>query len=169
MGDLFTLFFMLVRATFVLMTFVLVSAIVLARIPGSEISLDPFAAYTDVMPGQMQYALMQRGFNCQANISFRFDDSCTLTLQTGIFSAIQTTVTSGTGRIRRVVFTARDQQLTLGQLLLLWGRPEIAIYSPTANFRWRSLHIVAIPPSYDGHLVYSLPIKYVAFESVNQD
>ena len=167
MGVILTLLFTSVRATFFLISIAVVSVIALAKSPDDGIPLYPFAPYADILPGQSQDAVLQRSIHCQVDITLQFDESCSSTLKTGMFSAIQLRISSRTGRVIRIVFTSREERLTLGQLVLLWGRPEIDIFGPTANFRWRSIHVVAIPQAYDGHFSYSLPIIYVAFESTH--
>jgi hypothetical protein len=167
MGVLFTILFTSVRVTFVLITLALVSVLGLTRISGGAVLLDPFAPYADILPGQSRDAVLERGFNCQFNRAPRFEESCALSLETGLFSAFQATIAPDTSRVRRAVFTPRDDRLTLAQLVLLWGSPQVAVYGPTTNFRWRNIHVVAIPQAYTGHFSYGLPILYVAFDATH--
>jgi hypothetical protein len=165
MGGLFTILFAPVRTALVLMTIASVSATALVTIPHNEPPFDPFAPYADILPGQSPDAVLQRGFNCRFNITPVYNESCTLTLETGIFSEIRVWIARDTGWVSRVVFIPREKTLTLGDLVFLWGSPEIAIYSQLANLRWRNVHIVAIPQTSHDYSSYWLPIIYVAFES----
>jgi hypothetical protein len=165
MGGLFTILFTPVRTALVLLTIASVSVTALATIPRSQPPFDPFAPYADILPGQSQDAVVQRGFDCQFNIAPVSNESCTLTLETGIFSEIQVMIALDTGQVSRVVFKPRETTLTLGDLVLLWGRPEIAIYNQITNLRWRKVGIVAIPQSHHGEFSYWLPIVYTAFVS----
>jgi hypothetical protein len=165
MGGLIASLVMLVRAAFVVMTIVSLSEVVVMAVQHSEPPFDPFAPYADILPEQPKEGLSQQGFTCQFNIAPSFEESCTLPPGTGIFSEIQVTIASQSGQVSRVVFRPREGALTVGDLVLLWGDPEIAIYSRTANFRWTNVHVVAIPETYDGDFSYWLPVIYVAFGS----
>lgn len=165
MGGLFTILFTPVRTALVLMTIASVSMTALVTVPHNQQPFDPFAPYVDILPGQSQDAVLQQGFNCQINIAPVFHETCSLTPETGMFSEIQVWIAFDTGRVSRVVFEPREKALTLGDLVVLWGNPEIDIYGRIANLRWRNAHVVAIPQTDQGEFSYWLPIGYVAFES----
>jgi hypothetical protein len=165
MGGLFSIFVIPVRAAFVLMTIASVSVTALLTYGRSEQPVDPFAPYADIMPGQSRDAVSQHGFNCQLVILL-FNESCLLNPEMGIFSEIQVRI-GVDGRVRSVIFTPREKTLTYGDLVLLWGRPQIAIYSRIANLRWPNVDVVTIPPPHSRPFSYWHPIIYVAFESTD--
>jgi hypothetical protein len=165
MGGLFGIFVILVRAAFVLMTIASVSVTALLTYGRSEQPVDPFAPYADILPGQSHDAVLQYGFNCQLEISL-FNESCLLNPEMGIFSEIQVRI-GVNDRVRSVIFTPREKTLTYGDLVLLWGRPQIAIYRQIANLRWHNTHVVTISPPHSRPYSYWHPIDYVVFESTD--
>jgi hypothetical protein len=165
MAGLIAILIILIRTAFIVMTITAISEVTVMAIRRSEPPFDPFAPYADILPGQSREGVSARGFNCQFVTGPHFEEICTLTPEASVFATIQPTIAVNTGRISRVVFWLREKTLTVGDLVILWGEPEIAIYSRTANFRWNNVHVVAIPETYDGDFSYWLPIAYVAFES----
>ena len=131
---------------------------------------NPFSVYRNIMPGQSRDSVLRRGFKCQFNqIMPSLEETCSLTPETGIFSEIQVRFVSAPymGKVSQTIFKPREKMLPLGDLVLLWGRPEIAIYGQTVNLHWRNVHVVAIPQTYHGHFSYWLPIVYLAFQPVS--
>jgi len=159
MGNILNVF--VTRIVLFLTVFASISVIFLMTLPERASPIDPFEPYADIMPGQSLDTGLEYGFKCQFVFS---TESCYLTPETGIFSNIEVRITMNTGRITRVMFKMREKTLTFGDLALLWGKPEIAVYAGIANFRWRDRRIVAIPKTYNGHFSYWLPITFVAFE-----
>jgi hypothetical protein len=164
MGSFLSILIVPVRAMFVLMTIASVSVIGLTTSHRSEKPFDPFAIYRDILPGRPRDAVLQYGFNCQYDTIHSFHDTCLLTPEKGIFSQIEASFVSDTGKISGLVFRPREGMLTVGDLVLLWGKPEVAIYSGTVKLRWRGIHVITIPQVYRGYFSYWLPIRYVAFE-----
>src|SRR5258706_9538912 len=75
-------------------------------ISGSQPSFDPFAPFVDILPGQSLENVLAHGFHCQVNGPLLYDESCSLMMETGIFSEIQVSFANGTNRVSRVVFIA---------------------------------------------------------------
>ncbi len=163
MGGLLGIFIVPVRAMVALMAVASVSLMAVTVAQRGEAPFDPFAEYTDILLEQSWGAALQRGFECSSVYTSYLLHSCVL-LNSGIFSDIKVEITSNWGQISGMIFTPREKMLTLGDLVLLWGKPEITVYAGIANLRWRDMNVVAIPQTYDGHLSYWLPIRYVAFE-----
>jgi hypothetical protein len=166
MGSLFTTLVISMRTLILFLTGVSVSVIVLTTTV-AEREYDPFAPYSDLMPGQSRDALTQWEFNCATTIIPSFSESCSLTPESGIFSEIQVKFAADTGRIEKTVFLSRENRLSLGDLVLLWGKPEIDIYGRTANLRWHDSHVVAIPQTYRSPVAYRVPLTYIAFEAAD--
>ena len=168
MGGLLAILITLVRTAFVVMTIASLSEVTVMAVRRSEPPFDPFAPYADILPGQSRDGVAQRGLNCQFDLVPLFEEICTLTPETGGFSEILVKIAPHTGRISRVVFKPREGTLTVGDLVLLWGDPEITFHSQTANLRWPNVHVVAIPETYDGDFSYWLPIAHIALVSTEQ-
>jgi hypothetical protein len=163
MGTLFS--FLTVRIALIVMGLVSISITVATAIAGNQPPFDPFAPYADIMPGQSRETVLQRGFHCQFNEPpYTSGEFCSLTPETGIFSAIQVSIVYNRSRVSRVVFIAREPRLVLGHLAWLWGKPQTKMSGQTVNFRWPNQHIVTVLQNYNGHFSYWLPITYVAFE-----
>ncbi len=166
MGSFLSILIAPVRGVFILMTVASVSVIVLATPHRRELPFDPFSPYTDLLLGQSLDAVEQQGFICTStHAAFSLQQSCSLALGDGTFSEIEVRFASDRGTVNRIVFTPREKMLTVGDLLLLWPKPEIRFYSEMANLRWP--HIVAVPQSFRGHFSYWVPIAYVAFEAAD--
>jgi hypothetical protein len=165
MGSIFTLFILPVRVAFVVTTIASVAVMALVSVQRSEQPFNPFAPYSDLLPGQAEQVVLNREFRCQISIIPLFYKSCSLTLASGIVAEVQVIITPDTGRINKVVFKSRANRLVLGDLIALWGKPEIAVYSHMVNLRWRSLHIVAIPQIDSRHPSYWMPISLVIFDA----
>ena len=166
MASLFTI--LTIRIAFLVITITSFSMMVATAISRSRPPFDPFAPYTDILPGQSRDSVSQRGFQCQFNqIVPSLQETCSLSPQTAIFSEIQTSFATNpySGRVSQTIFKLPENRLTYGDLVLLWGKPQIAIYGQTANLRWRDPHITAVLQTTHRHFSYWTPITYVAFES----
>jgi len=166
MDVLFAILVAPVRAVIVLLTFALVSEIAMTYLKDNKPSFDPFVPYADVLPKQSRSAVLQRGFKCNQIIP-SLDEVCSLPSETGIFSEIQVRFISATHRdqVSQTVFKPREGAITIGDLEMLWGRPEIKVFGQTVNLRWRKRSIVAIPQSKRVPLSYWDPVTYIAFET----
>jgi hypothetical protein len=165
MGRIFTL--LTVRGAIIMVPIISASVMALATIPSNQPAFNLFAPYADIMPGQPRDAVSRRGFECQFTPVPSLGEFCSLAREIGGFSDIKVWIAQDGGLVRKVDFRLHVRTLTLGDLVLLWGKPEIAIYAQTVNFRWANAHVTAIPQAYPGHLSYWLPITYVTFESVD--
>jgi hypothetical protein len=167
MGRIFAI--LVSRIALILLTITSVSMMVVTAIAGSQPRFDPFGEYADIMPGQSQDALSERGFNCQFKLIPTFEEICSLIPEMRIFSEIQVRLVSNpsTGRVSQTIFKLPEDRLTYGDLVLLWGKPQIIIYGQTANLRWHTSHIIAILQTNNHHFSYWTPIPYVAFEAAH--
>ena len=165
MSAIFT--FLTLRGAMLVLAMLSTSVMALVTIPNNQPTPDPFAPYAGILLGQTHDSISHPEFDCQFDYMTSLEESCRLTLENGIFSEIYIWIAQDTGRIK-VAFMPREKTLTLGDLMLLWGKPEIAIYSKTINFRWPNAHVTAVLQAYPGHISYWLPITYVAFESIEQ-
>ncbi len=101
-----------------------------------------FSAYTQVFPGQARSAVLAHGFSCAiGTYPVLPDESCTLNPAGGIFLQIQAVVSHG--KIRQITFIPRKDMLRLGDLVALWGRPEIHDYGASTVLQWPTAGVVA--------------------------
>jgi hypothetical protein len=64
--------------------------------------------------------------------------------------------------IYSVVFRFRDNTLRIGDLVLLWGKPDDSKYDDFDQFSWAHRNaIVVVTPSTD-NLSYTLPVRIIA-------
>ncbi len=165
MGTIFAI--LVSRIALVLITMASVSMILVTAIAGSQPRFDPFAIYTDIMPGQSRETVLVHGFDCRLSGSPFYKESCLLRPETSLFSEIWVSIASETGLVSRVVFIPRVSAMVLGDLARLWGKPRIVLYGQTINFRWRNVHVVAVLQIHPYHFSYWLPMTYVAFEAAD--
>src|SRR6266496_732933 len=118
----------------IIMALVLVNWALLVRpdIPPSN----PFSAYTDILSETVHSATATRGFTC-ADGSPDDHKYCTISLSNGPFWYVMGI--SVDGIVRWNAFAVRENTLTLGDLILLWGRPVTHLYQESALFQWPDL------------------------------
>ena len=89
---------------------------------------DPFATFNSIFPGQRvdTHRLQAQGYSCWrdplptiADIS----EHCSQDLQTGQFSHI--TVSIWDGNVKQLTLNAREDALSIGDLIRVWGKPRI--------------------------------------------
>ena len=138
----------------------------LAKALGDGYRADPFAAFTDIFPGQQPDIrfLEADGFSCwlesqpsPADISYR----CYLDLQTGAFSRISLTLWDET--VRRLDFTVRANALAVGDLIELWGSSEIHMNGNLVLVNWSDYHIIASGSSPNGRFSYFQNLTVISF------
>jgi hypothetical protein len=123
-------------------------------------SSNPFDSFAYVFPGQPVGDLEAQGFTCVSDADAP-DGRCFLILPTGAFSRIAA-ATSG-GIVVQVAFTTRDDRLRVGDLIALWGRPEIDVYRRAVYLYWRSRNIFALASRHTGSFSIFLPVRMVHF------
>src|SRR5262245_59899633 len=133
MGTLFS--FLIVRIALIVIGLTSVSMTVATAIASNQPPFDPFEPYADIMPGQPRQAVIQRGFHCEFTTPPSYQESCVLTLETGAFAQIHTTIAYETGMVDRVAFIIREQTLVIGHLARLWGQPLTKTSGHMVNFR----------------------------------
>lgn len=142
--------------------------IISARVLGASRPLppDPFSAYADVFPGQPRSAATAFGFSCPASYfnpdTARFPvETCVFWPATGPFSQIRVTIWDGI--IRRLDFAVRENSLTLGDSLFLWGTPEVLRNGDWVHIRWPDHPIIALVWLHRGHFTYFQTLSTISF------
>jgi hypothetical protein len=138
-------------------------AVVTALTRHMPASSNLFSAYAHFFPGQLKSAVVARGFSCP--VSFFSpgvtEESCILNLATGSFSQIQVTISHGV--IFQTFFTLRGDWLKLGDLISLWGIPQIHEYEHSVSFLWPGHGVVASAAIQTGQFSPFLPVRIIAF------
>lgn len=116
--------------------------------PTSE-NPDLFADYVGVMPGQPIGIADRLGFDCPAinRAEEPMPYTCVIEPLTGEFARIYIRVIDDT--IKRITFLVDGDQLTIADLIALWGEPEVNEYSNSVYLRWRDQNFLAIAQSPD--------------------
>jgi hypothetical protein len=121
---------------------------------------DPFAAFADVFPGQPKSAATARGFSCPAGTYGSPNEHCMLYLKGSVFSHVGVDVVDGT--IRYSSFTVRKSTLRVGDLVLLWGMPDIEARGDVVVLRWHRIDTIAIGTSSIGKFSLLLGVNRVS-------
>ena len=118
---------------------------------------NPFAAYSDLFSDAARQAALTQGFACVT------PGYCARRDAKGAFSGIMLRWTGE--RVSEIDFSMRDKALSSGDLVLLWGRPEIRLYCETAVAAWPDRHITSLlSPSQNGGVSYFSPVVSVRFQ-----
>lgn len=131
------------------------SVLTIARSRGSH--LNPFAAYTNLFPGQPWENAETFGFECRVDITDQhFVENCSSEPETGIFSRVY--ISGFQGANYSVGFTLREAGLTLGDVALAFGWQASRGRSRNTWFVDELRVHVWLPP---GPFGYFQPVQYV--------
>ena len=127
---------------------------------------DLFVAYTDFFPGQSVDARMleTEGFSCYADTlpsSADITERCTRILQTGPFSHISVTLWDGV--IKWLDLRVREHGLTVGDLALRWGCPEVRVSGKWVSLNWFKHHVTGLGWSPNGRFTYFQTLSHITF------
>ncbi|PJF39276.1 MAG: hypothetical protein CUN54_09065 [Phototrophicales bacterium] len=127
---------------------------------------NPFLPHTEISPGQSSDALQKYGAFCAPEIGHsavndRLLQECNIRPATGLFSRI--TVRGTDGVIMQNIFWIRENALVVGDLILLWGQPNIRWNGHYANLSWPRSRISAHVGTEGGYFNYFTPVQHVAF------
>lgn len=107
---------------------------------------------------------LARGFVCKhsefpGNPQSAYD-LCTREDSNGIFTRVTLQTLGSDGE--QISFLLRGDTVKLGDLVLLWGKPEVRHYCEAVIVRWSARHIIGIaPPTPVKRVSYLLPIRSV--------
>ncbi len=124
---------------------------------------NPFSSYVDVLPGHPKQAAIERGFTCFANM---YDDgeSCTRRDEPAspLFSRVHLSTLGD--HIHTLSFNVYADTLTIGDLMLLWGRPDIQRSGRVAQVHWPSPSVTALAVGQSARpLNYFTPVVHISF------
>ena len=111
---------------------------------GRESIGDPFLAYASIVPGQHWGGTLEHEFSCSASTMpspVIVGNECVNHLHTGPLSQVDVTIWDGF--IIRANFTLRENVLRIGDLVLLWGKPDIRL-GQYAALTWDNRRAIAV-------------------------
>lgn len=127
---------------------------------------NPFSAYANLFPGQSTSNVEMSKFTCALpDADDRLiEEHCALKLLTGTFSEVGI-ITFG-GIVRQISFIMREETLRVGDLMLLWGTPEVQKYSRSVYLFWQNRSVFALARRDNRLSSLSLPVLRVYFFNV---
>ncbi len=162
------LFTLVLLLTFAGLLAGIVGVTTVAKHVGQAPLSDPFTAYAAYFPGQPanSVTLAADGFRCELNTTpapADLAEGCVLAGQTGAVSAIYVFIWDGT--IARLDFTLHQGALSIGDLALLLGKPEIGKSGRWISLNWRERHISGASWVAYGDFSYFQSVLQLSFES----
>lgn len=124
---------------------------------------NPFSAYAEIFPRRPSNSLIKQEFSC---VSTRPDTNpidtqyCTHESESGLFWLITSTIKEGV--IRRTDFKVREGALTLGDVMFLWGRPQVRRYQQSVLLEWPNLGISGTGWAENRQFSYYMPVTRIS-------
>lgn len=149
---------MLVKVTALMFSglFVFAASLVLIALSGSP-SVDPFAAYGEILPGQPRANAEEYGFECIV-VDGQNYGQCLLRPTSGIFSQITLVVADDV--ILNTGFVPRAGMLRLGEVALLLGVPQRAPGTSHASSEGVDYRYTV---TYFGQFDYQIAVRHISF------
>ncbi len=134
--------------------------------------VNPFAETLEGVLGQPRQAIAAQSFSCSPSSGGYPQSSpehtvaeqsgyCSRAPVAGPFSLIGAALSRGV--VRQVEFSMRAGALTVGDLALLWGRPNVRIYRQSVNLEWPRIGISANGWAESWRFSYSIPVQRISF------
>ena len=135
--------------------------------PAKRTSRDPTAPYLDIMPGQSveglkDFCQLQSGVKQGVEMGY-----CDFEARDGIFGRV--TVVESDHRITQLTLIVQRNRLTLGDLLVCWGKPiyDVHEYPETGGgdkLYWDNQFVAHVDTAFYRKTDYFLPITYLSIE-----
>jgi hypothetical protein len=124
---------------------------------------DPFLAVSDLFNGDARQVALARGFTCQnPDYSATLTDFCTQLNPDQRYSGIYLRISGSMAK--EVDLWLRKNRLRLGDLVLLWGKPETRPYCQTLVISWSTPRFMAMVAVSRTRLInYFAPILSISF------
>jgi hypothetical protein len=125
-----------------------------------------FAAYTDIYPGRSVdiRELEARGFYCVTGVLSSpadLSEMCELGLPDGSISVINLLLWDKV--VVKLSFSFQERVLTIGDLALLSGDPDIRVSGHSVNLNWRDQHITRLVLAQNKPVSYFEPVRLITF------
>ena len=146
----------------------MVAILSIRMLPQTAALPDPFASVADIFAAQIKNDLQGWGFSCSSSAPNYADSSegwCTISPPTGMFSMVAVRFVNG---VRGTVFlTLREDTLSVGDLVTLWGRPHIDQYSSWGQLDWPDNPVTGLTVSYKGRYSLFISAGSIVFKSAD--
>src|SRR5258708_955841 len=151
--------------TFAVILMAVVGATTLAKHFGPVAFSDRFATEAGIVPGQHigLMTLVELGYSCRIDplpSPSDLTERCERDGQAAIH-AINALIWDGV--VVRLDFILCHGALSIGDLILLWGTPEVRASGRWVSFNWPKRHITGSIWSEDGQFSFSQSVLYVLF------
>jgi hypothetical protein len=128
---------------------------------------NPFSMLGDLRDEDSRQVILAHGFRCrEVDSRGRSQTRCILHDVDRTFSKLSVQVSDG--YVNEIGFSLRENSFTLGDLVLLWGKPGIRRYCETVVAAWSTQHVIGIvTPERGGWITYFSPAISVYFTPDN--
>jgi hypothetical protein len=127
---------------------------------------DPFVSLAEIFAEQSQSELQARGFLCSTTDNYKApvqQTLCRFHPEVGTFSMIGIAFVDG--NLHNHFVLVRNGALTVGDLVNLWGRPNIHKHDFGGQLDWLDNGVIAVTVSYQGCYSLFLPVRSIVFMS----
>ena len=135
------------------------------RVLGKDSTLpDPLVAAADILSGQSESDLQAHGFLCSSTNLNNVDSTkewCVTNPPTGMFSTVAALFKNGVRS--NVILTLREDTLSVGDLVRLWGKPQIYQHDSWGQIEWHSNDDMDLAASYKGEYSLFRPVGSIVF------
>jgi len=129
---------------------------------------NPFFEFAEILPGQPQRSVRAQGFSCSMHTYPVLPNAyCTRAPAAGPFSLIGVIVTDGI--VSRVNYSVSPGVLTIGDLALLWGRPNVRMYRQSVNLDWPGMGITASAWAENSRFSNFIPVLSISFGTLTSN
>ncbi len=127
---------------------------------------NPFSAFSDLFGSAAGPAALARGFTCRdtggRSHPQNLSGYCAQRDTDKMFSGIYLWMAGDNAN--EISFSLRENTLTLGDLMLLWGQPEIRLYCEVLVAAWPARHITSLLAApRTRQITYFSPVLSVSF------
>lgn len=129
-----------------------------------DLPASPFSTYSQILPGQPYSSASARDFSCDTYRKTGRREYCTYSPTNGSFSLISVIFTDEV--VSRINFAVRENTLNAGDLILVWGRPNIQLYRQSIILEWPDIGISAMAWAKNGRFQYFTPVEHVSFTTL---
>jgi hypothetical protein len=155
------LYFWLMSYLLISVTIIVFGVILAAK---QEIS-DPFSVFSDLFGDDARQAALALGLTCRdtgLRSHPQVADSCARNITHDVFSGVYLRLSGSV--TSEISFWLQQNTLTLGDLVLLWGKPEIRLYCETVVAFWPGRAATGFTAhTRTGRISYYMPVLFVTF------
>lgn len=121
---------------------------------------DAFSDFVEILPGQAWNENVAKQFSCEPDKS-AVQGYCFRLPAAGPFLLVAVSLSDGV--VSQTDFSVHEGALTVGDLALLWGRPNVRLYRQSVNLDWPSVGVTANGWAESWQFSYSIPVQRISF------